>query len=225
MAIQSGLQVGRRCVQADQVEGIGGLAAELERESFETEVAEHPQVDIAISRRAQIVARRVAVGSARSDAACHARAVLSKSCRIEPRFRRDRPGSVRIEECAHSRNQVRAICVSAVEVVIGAAHDRERRSALKGDDGRDRPAIEDLPHERVGTCVVVKVPQAGDACHMPAVIVSRASFLPQIVEVLSDCLTDRRLIDALEGMAEDVETVDHQIVGKRPAGRNLKGVV
>ena len=60
---------------------------------------------------------------------------------------------------------------------------------------------------------------------MPAVIVRRTSFLPQIVEILGGGLTDRRLIDALEGMAEDVEAVDHQVVGKRPAGRDLKRVV
>ncbi len=60
---------------------------------------------------------------------------------------------------------------------------------------------------------------------MPAVIVRRASFLPQIVEILGDCLADRRLIDALEGMAEDIEAVDHQVVGKMPAGRDLQRVV
>ena len=68
MSVQCGLQVRRRRIQADQIEGIGSLAAELKRESFEMEVSEHSQVYIPVSGRAQIVARCVAVGSARANA-------------------------------------------------------------------------------------------------------------------------------------------------------------
>src|ERR1700686_5016855 len=60
---------------------------------------------------------------------------------------------------------------------------------------------------------------------MPAIIVRWPSLLPQIREILGGRLTDRRFVNALEGVAEDVEAVDHQIVGQRPAGRDLKRVV
>jgi hypothetical protein len=51
LSVQCGLPVRRRRIPADQIEGIGSLAAELKRESFEMEVSEHSQVYLPVSGR------------------------------------------------------------------------------------------------------------------------------------------------------------------------------
>src|ERR1700758_4787745 len=56
----------RRCVQANHVECIGRLAAELEDHPLtDPDVLEDTEVDIAVPRGTQIVTRRITVSTAR----------------------------------------------------------------------------------------------------------------------------------------------------------------
>src|ERR1700733_9781454 len=82
LAVKKRRQVSSRRVQTDQVEGVGGLTAELQRESFKGDVAEDAQVNIAVTWRTQIVARRVAVRAVGANT--EAGTVGRERGRIEP---------------------------------------------------------------------------------------------------------------------------------------------
>src|SRR5271168_5130200 len=104
-AVQRRRQAGCWRVQADQVECIGCLTADLQREpAFKANIAIQPQIDIAVTRRTQIVAGSVAVRSARSDAAGDAGSIRDEGRCIEPFGCSSRAASVRIEECVDSGN-------------------------------------------------------------------------------------------------------------------------
>ena len=91
-------------------------------------------------------------------------------------------------------NQVRAVVVGAVIVLVGAGDDVDRRAAVEDDDGRDRPMIRGLPQEGVRPLVVVEIPYAGKGGRAAPVIVRRTSFFPLIGKILRRRQPDRRLI-------------------------------
>lgn len=183
-----------RCwrVETYQVEGIGGLSAYLQRESFDADIAKDPQINIPITRCTKIVARGVAIRAVRADA--EARAVGCERGGIEPLGGSSSAASVWIQECLLPRNQVRPVVVGAVKVLVGTSDDVDRRAAVEGDDGRYRPVIRELAHEGVRALVVIDIPNAGDASCMAPIIVRRASFFPQIGKILGGGQPDSRFI-------------------------------
>ena len=83
-AVQRGRKVRGWRAETYHVEGIGGLAAQLQRKSFtKVDVAQYSDIDIPISRTNKIIARRVAVRTIGSNA--KARAVVGKRRSVEPR--------------------------------------------------------------------------------------------------------------------------------------------
>lgn len=192
MAVNRRRQVRGRRVETYQVEGIGGLTAYLQRESFNADVTEDPQIDIPVTRCTKIVARRVAIRAVRTDA--EARAVGRERGGIEPFGGSGSAASVRIQERILTRNQVRTVVVGAVKVPVGTSDDVDRRAAIEDDDGRYRPVIRELAHEGVRTLVVIEIPDARDAGRVASIIVGRASFFPQIGKILRGGQPDSRFI-------------------------------
>ena len=87
------------------------------------DVAEDSQVDVAITRSAQEIPWRIAIGSAGANAACHARAVVYESGRIEPlgsRASRADAASVRIEDDRRAGNDIRAVGIGTVIILVRA---------------------------------------------------------------------------------------------------------
>ena len=130
-----------------------------------------------------------------------------------------------IKECVLPRNQVRAVVVGTVEVLVGTGDDVDRRAAVKDGDGRYRPMIRKLTQEGVRALVVVEIPYAGDAGGVTPVIVRRASLFLQMGEVLRGRQPDSGLVGALERMAQDIEAVQHEVVRQRPVSRDLEGMI
>lgn len=114
-----------RVAETHQVEGIGGFSAELEDDSvLEGNVAEDSQVDIAESRSENGVARHIAIGATRSDAPWEAGAVVSESCRIEPRRHLTvggaNPAAVMAEDGVNAGNGVGTVRARTIKVLGGS---------------------------------------------------------------------------------------------------------
>lgn len=131
---------------------------------------------------------------------------------------------MRIEEGIDAGHQIRTAVVLAVEVLVAAGGDFERRAAVQADDGRDGPAVDDLLDD-AGSPEVVDVPQAGDAGHVALIVIHRSALLPQVVPVLRGGDSNGRLVRTLEGMAPDVVAVEEKVVGEGPVGRDLQRVI
>src|SRR5208337_1577606 len=135
LAVQTRRQVRGWCAETHHVECIGGLAAQLQRESFsKVDVAQDPHVNIAIPRPNKIIARRVAICAALTNA--KAGAVVGKRRSVEPLGGRFCAASVWTEERILSGYQIRPVIVCAVKVFVGAGDNVDRRAAVESGDGR-----------------------------------------------------------------------------------------
>jgi len=157
------------CVEADKIERVGGISAELQTDStFEAEVARDSQIDVAVTRRPQGIAWCIAVGTARANpGSCAAGSaggtVGCEGSGIEPSLRSREAVSVNTEERVYTRYSVRPVVVVAVKVFIGACGNGERRTAVEAGDGRDRITVKQLAEEAAGPPVIIRFPDTIDA--------------------------------------------------------------
>src|ERR1700733_13828675 len=142
-----------RCVEADHVERVGGISAELQtKATFKAEVAGDTQIDVAVTRRPQGVARCIAVGAARANPGGRAAgsaggAVGCEGSGIEPSLGSREATSVNTEERIYTRYKVRSVVVVGIKVLIGARSNGEWRTAVEAGNGRDRIAVKQFAEE------------------------------------------------------------------------------
>ena len=130
-------------VEADKIERVGGISAELQTNStFEAEVARDSQIDVAVTRRPQGIAWCIAVGAARANpSSCAAGsasgAVGCEGSGIEPSLRSREAASVNTEERVYTWYHVGPVVVVGIEVLVGARGNGKGRTAVEAANGGD----------------------------------------------------------------------------------------
>src|ERR1700722_7993121 len=99
------------------------------------EVAEKSQVDVAVSRPAQGIARRIPIGSPRPDASWYSRTIGNECGCVKPCCGCNRAAPMWVQKRVDPGNHIGPIVILAVEVLVRAGHNFERRPALQINDG------------------------------------------------------------------------------------------
>src|ERR1700704_138849 len=102
---------------------------------------------------------------------------------VKPLVRRRAPGS-HARRWKSARGEVRTVVHSTVFIVIRSSDDSQWQSALEGNDGRNRPAIQPETSDAIVSLIVIRLPDDGGCADMRAIVVGALFFQPDVVIVL-----------------------------------------
>ena len=176
--VVTGCQAGGWIAETDVVEHVGGFRSQLKRVALNCNRAERSKINVVIAGSEQEVAANIAVNAVGADTARLTIAIVDERRRVEPLRGRCLPAAVRVQKRINTRDTVRAICTFAVIHIVVRSGYVDRGAAVESDDRRERPTVQHLTQNAIGTGEVGDVPSTRHDCDMSLVIVCRASFFP-----------------------------------------------
>src|SRR6185437_3999798 len=158
-------QVRTRIVEIDEVEDVGGFAAELELNPLtDGEVAEQRGIHILVAGTGERASANQPVesgGAAAGRASGRSRPAIDAG--VEPFGHLVLPRTVAPEQTlGRAGQQVGPVVVHAVHVIVVAAGDGEWVAAVHGKRGGDGPSVEDMARKWIVALKIIRLPNAGD---------------------------------------------------------------
>src|SRR6185312_6771901 len=225
---------GSGIAEVDEVEDVGGFAAELEADALvNAEVAKDGGVHILISGAVERVGANQAIESGGATAGCAAGSCdAAVGAGVKPLGHFRLTGAMGSEQAfGFAGDEVRTVIVIAVDVVIVATGDAERLAAVHGKRRGDGPSVESVLCEAVGVFKVIRLPHAGDYGLVAHVVRLALTLKVQGAVILGlgggavADVSGGLHVGAGESLAPDVEAMKAEAVAETLGDGKLQAVV